>query len=194
MILALLPLARAGWIERVVADLKVGSSEAGASSSESSHHPERSRAMRTFAPVGHRHQAEVCEQLDLSEDAVFVTVTAVEAVRGVLATCHVFLAAAAEVDEKAVWRLYRETYAGEPFVRLVNQRRGLHRLPDPKVLLGSNYCDVGFRLDGRGRRLVALAAIDNLVKGAAGSALQSLNVARGFAENEGLDFPGLHPV
>lgn len=195
--LALAPLARGGHIRRLVADLKVGSSEGGATSSDASHHPERSGAMRSFAPVGHRHQAEIAEQLQLSEDHIFLSVTSVEAVRGVLATCHVFLEE--DLDNKDIWQLYRQAYGEEPFVRLVNERRGLHRLPDPKILSGSNYCDIGWRLDeGSGgdgeRRLVVISALDNLVKGAAGSALQALNVARGFDETAGLGFPGLHPL
>ncbi|MEO1368879.1 MAG: Asd/ArgC dimerization domain-containing protein, partial [Acidobacteriota bacterium] len=127
----------------------------------------------------------------LGADQLFFSATAVEAVRGVLATCHVFLDR--DVDAKDVWRLYRDAYGPEPFVRLVNEKRGLHRLPDPKVLAGSNYCDVGWRLDDHGRRLVVLSALDNLVKGAAGSAVQSLNLSLDVDESAGLGFPGLHP-
>ena len=188
--LALLPLAREGLVERVV-DVKVGSSEGGASASAATHHPERSGALRSFAPTGHRHQAEIVEQTGLGADALFFSATAVEAVCGVLATCHVFLRR--ELDDKQLWALFRQAYRDEPFVRLVNEKRGLHRLPDPKVLAGSNYCDVGWRLDeGRGR-LVVISALDNLVKGAAGSAVQSMNVALGLDEAAGLGFPGLHP-
>ena len=75
-----------------------------------------------------------------------------------------------------------------------NEKQGLHRLPDPKVLAGSNYCDVGFRRDDHGKRLVVLAAIDNLVKGAAGSAVQSLNISRGFDEHAGLDCQRAQPI
>ncbi|MEM1179275.1 MAG: N-acetyl-gamma-glutamyl-phosphate reductase [Acidobacteriota bacterium] len=189
--LALLPLAREGLIERVVADVKVGSSEGGAAASAASHHPERSGALRSFAPTGHRHQAEILENTALDADQLFFSATAVEAVRGVLATCHVFLRD--DVDTKRLWALYRGAYRDEPFVRMVNDKQGLHRLPDPKVLAGSNYCDVGWRVDDHGRRVVVLSALDNLVKGAAGSAVQSLNLALGFDEAAGLGFPGLHP-
>ena len=189
--LGLWPLAQAGWIDRVVVEVKVGSSEAGAEASPAGHHPERSGAVRSFAPVGHRHQAEILQQLGLEPDQLFFSATAIEAVRGVLATHHVFLNR--EVDDRDVWRLYRQAYGQEPFVRLVNERRGLYRLPEPKILAGSNYCDIGWRVDDHGHRLVVVSALDNLVKGAAGSAVQSLNVARGFAETQGLDFPGLHP-
>lgn len=189
--LGLAPLAKAGLIERVVVEVKVGSSEGGAESSAATHHPERSGALRSFAPVGHRHQAEIQQQLGLEDDQLFFSATAVEAVRGVLATCHVFLTE--DLQDRQVWRLYREAYRDEPFVRLINERRGLYRLPEPKILAGSNHCDVGWRLDDHGRRLVVLSALDNLVKGAAGSAVQALNVSQGWDETLGLGFAGLHP-
>jgi N-acetyl-gamma-glutamyl-phosphate/LysW-gamma-L-alpha-aminoadipyl-6-phosphate reductase len=190
MNLALLPLARAGLIERVVADIKVGSSEAGAEPSESSHHPERSRAVRSYAMTGHRHAAEVHQAL--GGFTLDVSVTAIEMVRGVLCTAHVI--PTERVAMKDLWRLYRGAYSNEPFVRLVTERSGLHRLPDPNVLGGSNYADVGFGVDERTGRVVALCAIDNLMKGAAGSAVQAMNVALGFDETAGLAFPGLHPA
>ncbi len=190
MILALLPLARAGLIERVIADIKVGSSEGGREFSAASHHPERSRAIRTYAPTGHRHAAEVTQAL--GEFTLDVCVTAVELVRGALCTAHVI--PARRVEEKELWRLYREAYAAEPFVRIVNDKAGTHRLPDPRVLSGSNHADVGFAVDAGTGRIVALCAIDNLVKGAAGSAVQAMNIALGLPERTGLEFPGLHPV
>lgn len=190
MNLALMPLARAGLIERVVADLKVGSSEAGAEPSASSHHPERSRAVRSYALTGHRHAAEVHQSL--GEFTLDVSVTAIEMVRGVLCTAHVI--PTKRVETKDLWKLYRGVYADEPFVRVVNERKGLHRLPDPAVLGGSNFADVGFGVDERTDRVVALCAIDNLMKGAAGSAVQSMNIALDLGETTGLTFPGLHPA
>lgn len=190
MILALLPLARAGLIERVIADIKVGSSEGGREFSAASHHPERSRAIRTYAPTGHRHAAEVTQAL--GEFTLDVCVTAVELVRGALCTAHVI--PTRRVEEKELWRLYREAYASEPFVRIVNDKSGTHRLPDPRVLSGSNHADVGFAVDADTGRIVTLCAIDNLVKGAAGSAVQAMNVALRAPERTGLEFPGLHPV
>lgn len=188
--LAIWPLARKGLVERVVCEVKVGSSEGGAESSQASHHPERSGAMRSFAPTGHRHQAEVLQQCGAME--LHLSVTSVEAVRGVLATAHVFVKE--RLDEKQVWQLFREAYQGEPFVRIVKDKAGLHRYPDPKILAGSNYADVGFEVDERTGRIVCLGAIDNLMKGAAGSAVQCMNLMCGFEETAGLGFPGLHPV
>ncbi|UCH63423.1 MAG: N-acetyl-gamma-glutamyl-phosphate reductase [Fidelibacterota bacterium] len=191
--LALAPLARSGMLERVVADIKVGSSEGGAKPNVGSHHPERSGAVRSFKPTGHRHQAEVMQALGDYFELHF-SVTSVELVRGALATAHCFLNES--VDEKSIWQLYRNAYSEEAFIRLVKQRTGIHRYPEPKVLAGSNFCDVGFEVDVEGspRHVVVIAALDNLMKGAAGSAIQSLNVMMGWDETTGLLFPGLHPI
>lgn len=195
MNLALLPLARAGLIERAICDIKVGSSEAGAEPSAGSHHPERSGAVRSYAPVGHRHAAEVAQELGATGNsgmfALDVSITSIEMVRGVLCTAHVF--PTRPVEMKELWKLYRGTYGAEPFVRLVAEKSGLHRLPDPKILAGTNYADVGFDVDPRSGRIVAICAIDNLMKGAAGSAVQCMNIALGLDERAGLGFAGLHP-
>lgn len=190
MTLALLPLARAGLVRRAICDVKVGSSEAGAEPSAGSHHPVRARTARTYSPAGHRHLGEV--EQSLGPIAADATITAVDMVRGVLCTAHIEPTRSVEVKE--LWKLYRAAYAGEPFVRLVADRSGPNRFPDPRVLVGSNHADVGFAVDERSGRVVALCAIDNLVKGAAGSAVQSMNVALGLEETAGLWFPGLHPA
>ena len=195
-ILALLPLFRADVVDRdrpIVVEAKVGSSEGGREASEDSHHPERAGVVRSFRPVGHRHTAEIEQELAIDGAAprIDLSVTAVELVRGVLATAHVYTKAA--LDEKALWRIYRECYASEPFVRIVKERSGSYRYPEPKLLAGTNFADVGFAVDPRGERIVALCAIDNLMKGAAGNGVQAMNVALGFAETAGLEFVGLHP-
>ena len=191
-ILALLPLYRAGLIDTsrpTVVECKVGSSEGGRDASEDSHHPERVGVVRSFRPVGHRHTAEV--EQELPGVRVQLSVTAVELVRGVLATAHVPVKGV--LDDKTLWRAYRECYASEPFVRIVKERSGIYRYPEPKLLAGTNFADVGFAADPRGERVVALCAIDNLGKGAAGNAVQAMNVALGFPEEAGLGFAGLHP-
>ncbi|MFT5153564.1 MAG: N-acetyl-gamma-glutamyl-phosphate/LysW-gamma-L-alpha-aminoadipyl-6-phosphate reductase [Planctomycetota bacterium] len=187
--LALLPLARSQVIERVVVEVKVGSSEGGAKSGPASHHPERSGCLRSFAPTGHRHQAEILQVLGDIE--LHFSATSVEMVRGVLCTAHVFLND--DLNEKDAWRLYREFYGAEPFVRIVKERNGLYRYPEPKLLGGTNYCDVGFERDPASNRLVVFSAIDNLMKGAAGSAVQTMNLMCGLEETAGLGFSGLHP-
>jgi N-acetyl-gamma-glutamyl-phosphate/LysW-gamma-L-alpha-aminoadipyl-6-phosphate reductase len=191
--LALLPLVRANLIDTtrpIIVDIKVGSSEGGNSPSLASHHPERSGAVRTFAAVGHRHTAEVEQELGLTN--VHLSITSIEMVRGVLATAHCFLKAG--TTEKDLWRAYRATYRDEPFVRIVKDKQGIYRYPEPKILSGTNYADVGFEFDETTGRAVALCAIDNLMKGAAGSAVQALNLMCGLDERTGLDFAGLHPI
>jgi LysW-gamma-L-alpha-aminoadipyl-6-phosphate/LysW-L-glutamyl-5-phosphate reductase len=193
-ILALKPLYRRGVIRETVVEVKVGSSEGGHRPSPASHHPERSGVVRTYSAFGHRHIGELIQELALDpvKSGLHFTVTSVELVRGALATCHCLLKE--PVAERDVWAMYREDYADEPFVRLVRSKRGIHRFPEPKLLSGSNHCDVGFVSDPEGGRLVVVAAIDNLMKGAAGSAVQSMNVMYGWDETLGLEFPGLHPV
>ena len=192
MNLALFPLALNGLIDRVVAEVKVGSSEGGNSVSRASHHPERAGAVRPFATTGHRHQGEVIQELGISEEDLFFSATSIEMVRGIQAFCHVFLRES--TGEREIGKLYRSVYGDEPFIRIIRDRRGLHRYPEPKLLAGSNYCDIGWDMDDHGERLVVVSALDNLMKGAAGSALQSTNIACGYNEKAGLDFPGLHPV
>ncbi|MGQ9904334.1 MAG: N-acetyl-gamma-glutamyl-phosphate reductase, partial [Anaerolineae bacterium] len=120
-----------------------------------------------------------------------MSVTSIEMVRGVLATVHVFLKE--PLQEKALWKAFRDCYRNEPFVRLVKSNAGIFRAPEPKILAGSNWADVGFALSADGRKATLLCAIDNLMKGAAGSAVQCLNVMMGWDERAGLAFPGLHP-
>lgn len=186
-ILALHPLAQAGLVTGTAeVDARTGSSGSGASAAIADSHSERSGALRVFAPTGHRHQAEIEQATGLPAR---MTATGIDAVRGVQVVCHCALADG--VTEGEVRQAYRASYAAEPFVRLVAFRRGWYRYPEPKLLSGSNYCDVGFAVD-RGR-LTAIAALDNLVKGGAGNAVQSLNVRYGWPEQAGLGFPGLHP-
>jgi N-acetyl-gamma-glutamyl-phosphate/LysW-gamma-L-alpha-aminoadipyl-6-phosphate reductase len=195
-ILALLPLFRADVVDRarpVVIECKVGSSEGGREPSEDSHHPERSGVVRSFRPVGHRHTAEIEQELRLADGALRadLSVTSVELVRGVLATAHAYMKS--PLDDRELWKIYREAYASEPFVRIVKERTGIYRYPEPKLLAGTNFADVGFAADPRGDRVVALCAIDNLMKGAAGNGVQAMNVALGLDEQAGLSFVGLHP-
>lgn len=190
--LALAPLVRAGLVARgdVVVEAKIGSSAAGAEPSLGSHHPERSGSVRTYKPTGHRHAGEV-ESVLPGGVRVHLTATAVERVRGILATAHVWVPDG--TSDRDVQEALRAAYDEEPFVRVVRARKGVHRVPDPRILDGTNWCDVGFELDPDSGRVVMMAAIDNLVKGTAGGALQALNVAMGWNERTGLEFPGLHP-
>jgi N-acetyl-gamma-glutamyl-phosphate/LysW-gamma-L-alpha-aminoadipyl-6-phosphate reductase len=192
-ILALLPLVKADLLDTsqpVIIEIKVGSSEGGVKGNPGSHHPERSGVIRTFSAYGHRHTAEVLQELSIPD--VTLTMTAVDLVRGALATAHGWVKAGTEL--KDMWKAYRSAASENPFLRVVRERRGVYRVPEPKVLAGSNYADLGFDLDPESGRVISICAIDNLMKGAAGSAVQSANLMLGFDERLGLEFPGLHPV
>ncbi|MEV1046900.1 N-acetyl-gamma-glutamyl-phosphate reductase [Streptomyces sp. NPDC049916] len=188
-ILAVKPLALAGLITGPVAvDARTGSSGSGVSGGPAGAHAERSGALRVFAPSGHRHEAEIAQA---TNRPVRMTATGVEAVRGVQVLCHVTLASG--VAERDVRSAYRAAYGNEPFVRVIAQRQGLYRLPEPKILTGSNYCDVGFAVSAADGTAVLIGALDNLVKGGAGGAVQCMNVRFGWPERTGLEFFGLHP-
>jgi len=193
-LLALWPLYRRGLVRETVVEVKVGSSEGGHKPSPASHHPERAGVVRSYMPKGHRHIAELIQELSLDpgQPGLHFSVTSVGIVRGALATCHCLLHD--DLGEREAWRIYREDYGAEPFVRLVRARRGIHRYPEPKILSGANYCDIGFVADLGQRRLVVIAAIDNLMKGASGNGVQTMNVMYGWPETLGLEFPGLHPI
>jgi LysW-gamma-L-alpha-aminoadipyl-6-phosphate/LysW-L-glutamyl-5-phosphate reductase len=195
--LAVWPLFAQGVVDvarGLICEVKVGSSEGGNKSSDATHHPERAGVMRSFAPTGHRHTAEILQAIALAGAApdVHLSATAVDNVRGVLATAHLFVKPGA--GEKELWRAYRQAYRDEPFVRIVKEKTGIYRYPEPKILAGSNYADVGFEYDESSGRVVAMCAIDNLMKGAAGTAVQCMNLMLGLDETLGLEFPGLHPV
>jgi N-acetyl-gamma-glutamyl-phosphate/LysW-gamma-L-alpha-aminoadipyl-6-phosphate reductase len=196
-ILGLYPLYQAGVVDLsrpLVVEAKTGSSGSGGGPSLGSHHPERSGAMRSFMPTGHRHSAEVSQELTVNGAApeVAFSATAIEAVRGILATSHVFLKE--QLSDKELWAIYRAAYKNEPFMRLVKEASGIHRYPEPKWLSGTNWCDVGFERDPDSTRVVVLAALDNLMKGAAGQAVQAMNIRCGLEETAGLEFAGLHPI
>ncbi|MCY4628635.1 MAG: N-acetyl-gamma-glutamyl-phosphate reductase [Acidobacteria bacterium] len=189
-ILALKPLSAAGALGSAVIEVLVGSSEAGIQATAASHHPERSGAARAFKPTGHRHVAEIAQALGMAD--LHFSATSIEMVRGVLATCHAFTDRA--LDDRALWQIYRAAYGEEPFVRIVKGQSGIHRYPAPKILAGTNFCDVGFERDPDSNRIVAMSALDNLMKGAAGQAVHAFNLMHGFRETAGLEFTGLHPV
>jgi len=194
-ILGLYPLFKKGLVEpEVFIEGKVGSSAAGNEPGLSSHHPERAGAVRSFQPTGHRHTGEIMQELSFNgvKPVVHFSATSVELVRGILATAHVMLKD--DLAEKEIWQAYREVYGGEPFMRIVKDRSGVYRYPEPKILAGSNFCDVGFERDPLSRRVVVMSAIDNLMKGAAGNGVQAMNVMYGWPETTALTFPGLHPV
>ncbi|KAF0107107.1 MAG: N-acetyl-gamma-glutamyl-phosphate/LysW-gamma-L-alpha-aminoadipyl-6-phosphate reductase [Chloroflexi bacterium] len=191
--LALLPLVQAGLVDSaapVIIEIKVGSSESGAKGNAGSHHAERANVIRTFSAFGHRHTAEVIQETGVMN--VSLTMTAVDLVRGVLATAHAKVKPG--VTTKDLWKAYRAAANENPFIRLVKEQRGIYRVPEPKIIIGSNYADIGFELDEASGHIVSMCAIDNLMKGSSGTAVQCLNLMMGWNEMTGLDFAGLHPL
>ena len=196
-ILALAPFVRAGLVEsnHIVADLKVGSSGAGSKPTIASHHPERFGGVRPYKVAGHRHIAEIEQELNnLSSEPVTISFTphAVNMIRGILATIHVF--PKVPLAAKDIWKTLRLQFENEPFVRFVKYLKGTYQLPDPKITLGTNFCDIGFEIDSHANRLLLFSAIDNMVKGASGQGVQCLNIMMGIEETTGLRSTGFHPM
>jgi [amino group carrier protein]-6-phospho-L-2-aminoadipate/5-phospho-L-glutamate reductase len=191
--LALLPLVKADLLDlssSIFIEIKVGSSEGGAEGNSGSLHAERANVIRTFSAFGHRHTAEVIQEMGVKD--VSLTITAVDLVRGVLATAHAKVKPG--VANKDLWKAYRAVANENPFIRVVKEQRGIYRVPEPKILAGTNYADLGFELDESNGHVVSMCAIDNLMKGASGSAVQCMNLMMGWEETLGLEFIGLHPI
>lgn len=189
-ILSLIPLLKSQLVdlEHIIIDSKTGTSGAGVTLTEVTHHPIAGANIRAYAATTHRHAPEINQELTkLAGRKVIVHFTPhlIPVVRGILSTSHVFLKKPAKKEK--LLDLYRKLYADEPFVRV---RDGL---PDVNYVAGSNYCDIGLELDADGNRLVAVAAIDNLTKGASGQAVQNMNLMLGLGEREGLRTPALRP-
>ena len=196
-ILGLAPIVNAGLVEteKIIVDLKVGSSGGGGKPTIVSHHPERFGGVRPYKVTGHRHVAEVQQELNnLTKSNCLISFTphAVNMVRGILSTIHLF--PQQSITNKDVWKVFRDYYSGEPFIRLVKYKRGPYTLPNPKIVLGTNICDIGFEIDSRVNRLIVFSAIDNMVKGASGQAVQCLNILMGVPEETGLNSIGFHPM
>ena len=191
--LALMPLIQTDLLDKakpVIIEVKVGSSEGGATVNPGSHHAERSNVIRTYSAYGHRHTAEVIQESGLTD--VTLTMTSVDLVRGALATVHGTVKDG--VTLKDLWQAFRNVSNENPFIRVVKEKRGVYRVPEPKILAGTNFADLGFDLDPETGHVIAICAIDNLMKGAAGSAVQCMNIMLGLEETLGLEFFGLHPI
>ena len=195
-ILSLAPIVGSGLIDlnRIVIDAKIGSSGAGANPTLASHHSERTGGVRPYKVTGHRHIAEIEQELDaVANKALHVSFTphAVNMIRGILSTSHTFITG--RLEARDVFKAYRAKYESEPFIRIVSDKKGLYGLPNPKVTAGTNYCDIGFEIDAHSQRLILFSALDNLTKGAAGAAVQCFNIMSGLDERTGLNLVGLHP-
>lgn len=185
VILALYPLLKEGLIDfkGIIADCKTGVSGGGRTPSPGFHYPETEGGVRPYGLPRHRHNPEMDQELSLAAGkklSVTFVPHLMPMVRGMLATCYATLKPGVKAD--AVEAAYRKAYAKEPFVRLCQAGQ----LPSTKHVAGSNFCDVAYNVDEKGRRVIAVSAIDNLVKGASGGAVQCFNLMNGYAENDGL--------
>ena len=194
-ILALAPIVKEDLVDtdKIVIDVKIGSSGGGSEPTPAGHHPERFGGLRPYKVVGHRHIGEIDQELSLiagKEIKVAFTPHAVNMARGILTTSHLWLDR--PLRNADIWKAYRGFYADEPFIHIVKYRKGLYQLPDPKVVVGTNLCDIGFELDEHVNRLVVFSAIDNIVKGAAGQGVQCFNAMYGLDERTGLELVGIH--
>ena len=193
-ILSLAPLASLIGESPIIVNAIEGSSAGGSSPSLASHHPERANVIRPYKPAGHRHEEEIKQEigeLARKEVKVVMSAVAVDLVRGLLTVSHVF---SERVDEREIWGLFRKFVKDEPFLMIVKDKKATFKLPDPKIAIGTNRAYLAFEADPENGRVVTIAAIDNLVKGAAGNAVQSLNIMLGIDERTNLDRPSLHPV
>jgi N-acetyl-gamma-glutamyl-phosphate reductase len=183
IILALAPWIRAGHVDvehGIICDSKSGVSGAGKSPTAKTHFVEVDGDFSAYSVFGHRHTGEVLEQLGIGGGSLQFTPHLLPIPRGILSTIYVKLAKPVSADE--LEKSLREFYAGKPWVRVF----GAARLPQIKFSLNTNYCDIGFALSPDGRRAVLVSCLDNLLKGAAGQAVQNMNLMFGCDEREGL--------
>lgn len=186
-LLGLAPLVARNLINgRVIVDAKTGSSGSGAKAAANTHHPQRMNSFYAYKPFTHQHVPEIEQELrrvgDWHTELVFMT-HSLPVSRGIFASIYVEVKE--ELSEEQLHNIFAEFYRGAPFIRLVKGS------PDINWVKTTNFCDLGFAQ--RGRQLVIFSAIDNLVKGAAGQAVQNMNLMFGFEETTGLRLVGTNP-
>ena len=201
ILLAALPLRELEGVsyDSIAIDGKSGSTGSGARLRESGAHTWRANVVAPYAPRGHRHVAEVAQALDDHgvgsggrPPRLGMSTYGVDLVRGLSVGLYSFFEG--ELDERTLRRAYHRTYRDERFVRVQVGRGSALPLPDPKAVIGSNYCDVAPFVDESVGRFVLISAIDNMVKGGAGQAVQACNVRLGFPEEQGLEAIPVFPV
>lgn len=190
-LLAMLPFVQGGFVRPggIVVDAKSGVSGAGRGASLATHFSELNENVKPYNVAVHRHTPEIEQELAVhagTAAAVTFVPHLIPMTRGILATAYLPLGK--PLTAAAATALLQETYAGEPFVRVLADA-----LPQTKATYGSNFCDVAVRVDERNGVVIAMAALDNLVKGASGQAVQNMNVMLGFPEDLALRQPGLYP-
>ncbi len=183
VILALAPLLKAGIVDRqhgIISDSKSGVSGAGKEPNSRTHFVSVADNLSAYSVFGHRHVGEMLEQLQLDASELIFTAHLLPIPRGILSTIYVHLKR--EMKASEVESCFRDFYAGGRWVRIF----ATPKLPQIQFSLHTNYCDLGFCLADDGRRLVLVSCVDNLLKGAAGQAVQNMNLMYGWKEEEGL--------
>lgn len=183
VILALAPLLLAGMVDSnhgIVSDSKSGVSGAGKEPNSRTHFVSVADNLSAYSVFGHRHTGEILEQLKLRACQLIFTPHLLPIPRGILSTIYLHLNREMKTDE--VESCFREFYEGKRWVRIFSSPK----LPQIQFSLHTNYCDLGFCLAEDGRRLVLVSCVDNLLKGAAGQAVQNMNLMYGWSEAEGL--------
>ncbi len=183
IILALAPLLKAGLVDRehgIICDSKSGVSGAGKEPTDRTHFVSVADNFSAYSVFNHRHFGEIIEQLGLDSSDLVFTPHLLPIPRGILSTIYVRLQRGTKTAE--IEACYREFYAGRRWVRVF----ATPRLPQIRFALFTNYCDLGFCLSEDTRRLVIVSCVDNLLKGAAGQAIQNMNLMYGWKEEEGL--------
>ena len=183
VILALAPLLKAGVVDRehgIISDSKSGVSGAGKEPTSKTHFVSVADNLSAYSVFNHRHLGEMLEQLNLQSSELIFTPHLLPIPRGILSTVYLHLNQAMKAAE--VENCFREFYRSRPWVRIF----ATPKLPQIQFSLLTNYCDIGFCLAEDGRRLVLVSCVDNLLKGAAGQAVQNMNLMFGWDEKEGL--------
>ncbi len=191
-ILSLYPLVKEQIIDAntIIVDAKSGTSGAGRGAKVANLFCEVNESMKAYGVTTHRHTPEIEEQLGIANGSpitINFTPHLVPMNRGILVTAYASLKK--DVTESDVRAIYEKYYGNERFIRLLKQGT----CPETRFVEGSNYTDIGFVLDKRTNRIVVMGALDNLVKGAAGQAVQNMNIVSGFDETEGLKMPPMFP-
>ena len=183
-LLSVLPLVQHRLLgDPLIIDAKSGISGAGRSPALPYHFPEANESIEAYQLGSHRHIAEIEQELGVT---VTFTPHLIPMTRGILSTAYVRLREPRTSDQ--LTDLYRKSYKGEPFVRVLNAGQS----PNPRHTRGSNFCDVSAFVDPRTGTAILMAALDNLVKGAAGQAVQAMNLMQGWPETLGLQDSGLY--
>ncbi len=192
-ILSMYPLVKEGMVDlaSIIIDAKSGATGAGRSLSLGNHYCELNESVKAYKVASHRHTPEIEEQLSYAagEDIVInFTPHLIPMDRGILATCYAKLKA--DYSYEDIRAAYEKHYGNEHFIRLTKEGT----FPETKWVKGSNFVDIGFAVDKRTGRVIVIGALDNLFKGAAGQAVQNMNILFGLDETEGIDYVPIFPA